>query len=77
MATDDDTIEALRHYVRHQEGCAHAHMLNSTGGYWSSVGGGLPPARIIFPCTCGLDDVLRGIEAEKAGRNIGRNTNGN
>lgn len=77
MADQDDTIAALMHYVAHSIGCPHAHMREAKGGHWNSVGGGLPPARIVHACTCGLDDVLRGIEAEKSGRNIGRNTNGN
>jgi hypothetical protein len=61
-------IAALMHYVGHSIGCPHAHMREAKGGHWSSVGGGLPPARIVHACTCGLDDVLRGIDARQAGR---------
>lgn len=63
-------LAAVRHYARHEGGCPHAHMRESTGGYWASVCG-LPPARIILVCSCGLDDTLRGIEAMLAGRDVG------
>lgn len=66
-------LAAVRHYAMHDIGCAHAHMRESKGGHWLSVGIGLlPPSRIVHACTCGLDDVLRGIDAMLAGRNVGK-----
>lgn len=75
MATDQTTIEALRHYVRHLADCPAERL----AGRYTRTNHGEFPSVFNNPgvCHCGLDDVLRGIEAEKAGRNIGRNTNGN
>lgn len=67
MADQDDTIAALMHYVGHVAPCQASYLAGRASartviGGWRSVFDN-PPA-----CTCGLDDVLRGIEARKAGR---------
>jgi hypothetical protein len=58
---------ALMHYVGHVAPCQSSYLAGRVSartviGGWRSVFDN-PPA-----CTCGLDDVLRGIDARKSGR---------
>ncbi len=59
-------IDALRHYVGHIAPCKATYLAGrvtaSSVGVWNVVRDN-PPA-----CVCGLDDVLRGVDARTAGR---------